>query len=119
MRRRQMPKTSIGQEGQKALPRPRRPTRGYTDANSILDEVRGRPHVHLLAIKLADMPQRQLRHTCLSQRILQIPSKVFFRPAPRELEPSREINAVNPLGLIKLIVELNRKRIQALVDLGL
>ena len=119
MQERQLPQTLMGQTRKNALSRTRRPLGRYTDADSIrsavprwpLDRMQGRPMVHVL--------KRGLRQARSGKRLLRISTtRVFFRPTTGQKGPSREINVLEPLGLIKLQTKLNGTRMQALVDSG-
>ena len=67
--------------------------------------------------KLANMPSSRLRPTSDRKRFPRI-RKVFFRPALQTIGTGKEINSLNSSNLLKLSVELNGKRMQALVDSG-
>ena len=59
-----------------------------------------------------------MRTTHSRKKVLQVQHAVFFRRTPKTLRTRKEINSINPLTLLTLLVELNRKQMQALVDSG-
>ena len=60
-----------------------------------------------------------MRTTHSRKEVLQLQYTVFFRRTPDTPNPRKEINSINSLTLLTLPVELNRRQMQALVDLGL
>ena len=59
-----------------------------------------------------------MRTTHSRKKVLQVRHAVFFRRTPDTPNPRKEINSINSSTLLTLPVELNRRRMQALVDSG-
>ena len=59
-----------------------------------------------------------MRITHYRKKVLQLQHAVFFRQTPDTPRTRKEINSINSLTLLMLLVELNGKRMQALVDSG-
>ena len=67
---------------------------------------------------MAHVPQYRVRTTHSRKRVLRLRHTVFFRRTPDTPNPGKEINSINSSTLLMLPVELNGKRMQALVDSG-